>query len=176
MAAFPTCRLLLDHWYIIGPFAGNKDRNFANNPVYPPERAVLLDAVYPGKNGQLLSWQYTGGARYPVAPQRLSEDAVYYAYTEVRLDAERDLRIWAGADDHLRLWVNDELAYGGDGSSKRWFFSSVHGPAQSRLIEDWNMNEATRVVRFHKGVNRILVKLSNGPAYVFFSVVLTPAR
>lgn len=167
-------RLLLDSWYIVGPFDGNRDRIYANNPVYPPEQAVLLDAAYQGKNNQLLRWQYKSGAHYPVTPPILSEDAVYYAYTEVRLEADRDLRVWLGADDHLRLWVNDELAYAGDSSSKMWFFRSVHGPAQTRLIGDWNVTEATRVVHFRKGVNRLLLKISNGPAHVFFSVVLTP--
>jgi len=167
-------RILLDSWHIIGPFAGNLARNYAANPVYPPERAVLLDAVYEGKGGRLLRWEPVKGARYPITPPILSEDAVYYAYTDVRMDTERDMWVWLGGDDHIRLWVNDELAYAGDPSDKLWFFHAAHGNDQQRLIKDWNLTETRRLVRFRKGVNRMLVKLSNGPKYVFFSVVLTP--
>lgn len=168
-------RLLLDGWQVIGPFAGRRDRNYAANPAYAPERAVLLDAVYEGKGGRLLGWAPLKGGAYPLVPPVPAEDAVYYAYTEVRLDRDRDLWLWLGADDHMRLWVNDELAYAGSTDSKLWFFAEAHGAGQDRLIQDWNLTEARRLVHFHKGVNRLLLKLSNGPRHVFFSVVLTPA-
>ena len=115
------------------------------------------------------------GGAYPLSPPVLAEDAVYYAYTEMRLDRDRDLWVWLGADDHARLWVNDELAYAGAPDDKQWFFAQAHGADQDRLTRDWNMTEARRLVHFHKGVNRLLLKLSNGPRHVFFSVVLTPA-
>lgn len=167
-------RLLLDDWQVIGPFAGRRDRNYGANPAYAPERAVLLDAVYEGKDGRLLAWTSVKGSAYPLSPPVLAEDAVYYAYTEVRLDRDRDLWVWLGADDHARLWVNDELAYAGAADNKLWFFAQVHGADQDRLIQDWNMTEARRPVHFRKGVNRLLLKLSNGPKHVFFSVLLTP--
>jgi len=168
-------RLLLDDWQVIGPFPGRRDRNYAANPAYAPERAVLLDAVYEGKGGRLLGWTSVKGGAYPLSPPVLAEDAVYYAYTEMRLDRDRDLWVWLGADDHARLWVNDELAYAGAPDDKQWFFAQAHGADQDRLTRDWNMTEARRLVHFHKGVNRLLLKLSNGPRHVFFSVVLTPA-
>ena len=152
-----TDRLLLDDWQVIGPFAGRRDRNYGANPAYALERAVLLDAVYEGKGGRLLGWTSVKGSAYPLSPPVLAEDAVYYAYAEVRLDQERDLWVWLGAAD-----------------SKLWFFAQVHGAGQERLIRDWNMTEARRLVHFRKGVNRLLLKLSNGPKHVFFSVVLTP--
>ena len=39
------------HWQVIGPFENIKRGGFAK--VFPPEKAVKLDATYKGKNGNV---------------------------------------------------------------------------------------------------------------------------
>ncbi len=168
-----TNRLAISNWYIIGPFAGVRNRSYAKNPKYPPEHAVVLDAVYQGKDNRLLAWEYTTAPRYPVLPRDLVEDGVYYGYTEIHMDEARDIAVSIGADDDVRLWVNDQLVYAGNSDDKMWFFDEVHA-RRSRLIADWNLTEARRRLHFKKGINKLLFKLSNGPEYGYFSLVMTP--
>jgi hypothetical protein len=77
--------------------------------VYTLERVVDLDAVYFGKNQELLKWSWQGDTNYPTVPASPAQNAVYYAYTEVDLDHEPDLCLWIGADDDSKLWLNDWL-------------------------------------------------------------------
>ncbi|MFP5391478.1 MAG: hypothetical protein ACLGI6_08030 [Gammaproteobacteria bacterium] len=167
-------RMLLTDWHMIGPFAGERRRRYHLAPVYPPERAVVLDAVYRGKGDRLVAWEPTDPNAYPIAPAVLEEDAVYYAYTEVVADRDQDVWALMGADDHIKVWLNDQLVYGGGSLDKNWWFGRVFSWEQSKLIAGWDLNETRQPLRLKKGVNTILVKLSNGPVHVFFSMMLTP--
>ena len=61
-------RLYITGWYIIGPFPGGNAAGLRDNPIYPPEKAVLLDAVYFGKDERLLKWRYVSSQSYPLVP------------------------------------------------------------------------------------------------------------
>jgi hypothetical protein len=165
-------RVWVNRWYLIGPFDGRHGEGLFANYRHPPEQGVVLDAAYRGKGGRLVTWDYVDMARYPLIPPVPAEDAVYYGYTELMLDAEQDLTIWVGADDDAQLWLNDRLVWKGGNVDKDSFFGQIYETRNS-YVRDYNLNEGRRVVHFRKGRNKLFFKLSNGPTRLFFSLVLT---
>jgi hypothetical protein len=165
-------RVWVNRWYLIGPFAGRHGAGLFANYRHPPEQGVVLDAAYQGKGGRLVKWEYVDMARYPLEPPVHAEDAVYYGYTELMLDAEQDLTIWVGADDDAQLWLNDRMVWRGGNVDKDSFFGQVY-ETRNTYVRDYNLNEGKRVVHFRKGRNKLFFKLSNGPTRIFFSLVLT---
>jgi hypothetical protein len=168
-------RIHLDSWYLIGPFPGRSDRGTAATPVFPPEQAVLLDAVYRGKDRRLLKWEYVSGMAYPLIPREPVEDAVYYGYTEVLMDRERDLMVWLGVDDDATVYLNDRIMWKSDDTNKGWFFTSVYRDRQG-YDRSFNRTERVMLVHFKKGRNKIFLKLWNDTNEMFFSMVLTLPR
>jgi hypothetical protein len=165
-------RVYVNRWYVIGPFDGRHGDGLFANYRHPPEQGVVLDAAYRGKGGRLVKWDYVDMARYPLIPPVPAEDAVYYGYTELMVDADQDLTIWVGADDDAQLWLNDRLVWEGGNVNKNWFFEQVYSTRNS-YVRDYNLSEGKRVVHFRKGRNKLFFKLSNGPTRIFFSLVLT---
>jgi hypothetical protein len=163
-------RIVLDTWYVIGPFTGHGRGSI--DEVHPPERGVDRDAVYFGKNDGPVRWTFQQDADYPSVPRPRAENAVYYAYTEVYAEEDVDLWMWIGADDDSKLWFNDRLVWiSGDGD-KPWYrqpFYSLDSELAAR-----NLTEGQRRLHFRKGRNTILLKLYNGMNLMFFSVVLSP--
>jgi hypothetical protein len=164
-------RIFLDTWYVIGPFLSRGHDSI--DYVYPPERGVVLDAVYNGKNDLPVRWTWQQEASYPFVPRPRAENAVYYAYTEVTVDEDVDMWMDIGADDDSKLWFNERLVWiSGDGD-KPWYrqaFDTLDTELKAR-----NLTEGQRKLRFHKGRNTVLLKLYNGANLMFFSVVLAPA-
>ena len=165
-------RVWVNRWYLIGPFDGRHGAGLFANDRHPPEQGVVLDAAYRGKGGRLVKWDYVDMAHYPLIPPVPAEDAVYYGYTELMVDADQDLAIWVGADDDAQLWLNDRLVWEGGNVDKASFFNQVYETRNS-YVRDYNLNEGKRVVHFRKGRNKLFFKLSNGPTRLFFSLVLT---
>ena len=165
-------RVYVNSWYIIGPFPGRNGAGLFDNPSYPPEKAVLLDAVYYGKDQRLLKWRYVTAQSYPLYPPDEVEDSVYYGYTEVFVDQACDLTAWIGSDDDVQVYVNDRLVWEGGNVGKRPYFDAIFNP-NSTFERDYNRTEGKRVVHFNKGRNKIFFKLSNGPNLGFVSLVLT---
>lgn len=165
-------RIYLNSWYLIGPFPGRRDQGTTETPVYPPEKAVLLDAVYRGKDQRLLRWEYMDNMAYPLIPREPVEDAVYYGYTQVWMDQERDLMVWIGVDDATTVYLNDKRMWQSDDTNKGWFFDSVYRNRQG-YDHDFKRTEHKMLVRFKKGRNKIFLKLWNDTNEMFFSMVLT---
>ena len=165
-------RVYVNSWYLLGPFEGKHGRGIFSNYQYPPEKNVLLDAVYFGKGGRLLKWQYIQAQDYPLVPPDATEDAVYYGYTELMLDQPQDLKMWVGADDDAQIWLNDKLVWAGGNVNKMRFFDEIY-LSKNSYIQDLNQTEGTPGVHFKQGRNKIFFKLSNGPTRVFLSIVLT---
>ena len=163
-------RIFLNRWHIIGPFPGRGAQE-SIDVVYPPEMVLDLDAQYKGAGGSTLRWEYLTNPDYPsVAPVR-AQDAIYYAYTEVAMDEERDLVLALGSDDDTKLWFNDRLVWVSGDGYKPWY-SSPGYVGLHKEMSDWNLTEGTRRVRFKKGRNSLLLKLYNGASLSFFSVVI----
>ncbi len=162
-------RVVLDTWYVIGPFEGHGGDS--QQAIYPPERGVDLDAVYYGKNDLPVRWTWQQDSAYPSIPHPRAENAVYYAYTEVTVDDDVDLWAWIGADDDSKMWFNDRLVWiSGDGD-KPWYRQPFY--RQRTAVATRNLSEGQRKLHFHKGRNTILFKLYNGVNLMFYSVVLS---
>ena len=168
-----TNRVYVNSWYLIGPFPGKHGRDMFATDSFPPERAVVLDAVYRGKDGRFLKWQYVEAPTYPLEPPDMAEDSVYYGYTELMMDTDRDLVMWIGADDDVQVWINDRLEWKGGNVNKLSFFQKVYDNWNGYAAA-YNFNEGKVTVHFHKGRNKLFFKLSNGPNKAFLSMVLTP--
>jgi len=134
---------------------------------------VVLDAAYRGKDGRVLTWRYLEAPTYPLQPPDMAEDSVYYGYTELMMDTDRDLAMWIGADDDVQVWINDGLAWKGGNVNKLSFFQKVYDNWNG-YAGAYNFNEGKVTVHFRKGRNKVFFKLSNGPNKAFFSMVLTP--
>ncbi|MBV8501768.1 MAG: cell envelope integrity protein TolA [Paucibacter sp.] len=163
-------RAFLDSWYLIGPFGGQGAAS--HDRVYPPELGVDLDAVYEGKNGTALEWHYLPGAAYPLVPPPRAENAVYYAYTEIRVDRDTNLWFNVGSDDDSKMWVNDDLVWSSNQGDKAWYRQPFY--RLRKEIAQYNLVEGRVRVHLHPGANRVLFKLYNGIDLMFFAVVLTP--
>jgi len=166
-------RVYVNNWYLIGPFPGKHGRDIFATDSFPPERAVVLDAAYRGKDGRVLTWHYMEAPTYPLQPPDMAEDSVYYGYTELMMDTDRDLAMWIGADDDVQVWINDGLAWKGGNVNKLSFFQKVYDNWNG-YAGAYNFNEGKVTVHFRKGRNKVFFKLSNGPNKAFFSMVLTP--
>jgi hypothetical protein len=165
-------RIVLDTWYVIGPFAAHGRGSI--DAVYPPERGLDLDAVYYGRNDEPVRWNWQQDAGYPFVPRPRAENAVYYAYTEVMVEQDTDMWMAIGADDDSKLWFNDRLVWiSSTGDDKPWYRTPFY--ALDTELATRNLTEGQRKLHFHKGRNTILLKLYNGMNLMFFSVVLSPA-
>jgi len=165
-------RIYVDTWYVLGPFEaqGTRPLDFP----YPPESAVDLDGTYAGKRGRILAWAYLQAGEYPTYLPDPAENAIYYGYTELMLDRDRQVWAWIGADDDSKVWVDDQLVWTGGAPMKPWFL--VDARSMTREIAEHNLTEGKVRLRLRRGRNRILFKLHNGVEVMFFSLVLTDAQ
>ena len=162
--------MYLDSWYVIGPFEGQGALSMER--VYPPEDGVDLEASYRGLDARLLGWRYASRGFYPFVPPDRAENAVYYAYTELRVAHEQTLWFSFASDDDLKVWLDGQLVWHSSPGIKAWHrtpFYFAHEQAASMA-----MAEGSRRVRLAPGVHRLLVKLYNDYNHTFFSIVLTP--
>ena len=162
-------RVYLDTWYVIGPFAGKGDESLQAG--YPPEDDVDLDAAYAGPEGRTLTWQFTSRGFYPFVPPDRRADSVYYAWTEIRVDEDRDVWLAIAADDDSMLWLDERLVWVSSPGDKPWY----HPPYYERdeLVGSLSLTEGQRRVHLAAGVHRLLLKLCNRDGRPFFSIVLS---
>ena len=162
-------RVYLDTWYVIGPFEGHGDESMQAG--YPPEDDVDLDAAYPGPEGRTLTWQFTSRGFYPFIPPDRRANAVYYAYTELRVDDDRDVWIAIAADDDSMMWIDERLVWISEPGDKPWYHPPYY--LRDELVGSLSLAEGQRRVHLTAGVHRLLFKLYNDSERTFFSVVLS---
>lgn len=155
--------LYLDTWYIIGPWENNGKLD--HREIFPPEMFIDFDATYDGKkqtsgpdkgNPMKLRWQFTQSGRIQVVPPNERSNAVYYAYTEVHFEEDTDMLLAVASDDSSKLWINDLVVW------------------DDKTHSDWRIGEGSRKVFFHKGYNRLLLRLENRGSETEFSVLICP--
>ena len=146
----------LDSWYVIGPFPNPGRQNV--DVSFPPESLIDLDAVHRGNGGRPIRWTFVQSAGEMVRPPEDPTYMIYYAYTEVFSDADRELWVAVGSDDNSRVWLNDQLIW-----------KSGYG------LKIWRRNEGFRRVLFRRGVNRILYRVENGHGASGFSFLIQTA-
>jgi hypothetical protein len=146
----------LDSWYVIGPFPNPARQNV--DVSFPPESLIDLDAIHIGDGGKPVRWTFVQSAGEMVKPPEDPPYVIYYAYTEVYSDADRELWVALGSDDNSRVWLNDQLIW-----------KSGYG------LKVWRRNEGFRRVLFRRGVNRILYRVENGHGASGFSFLIQTA-
>lgn len=143
----------VDTWYVIGPF-DSRDRR-AHGTSFPPEALIDLDAVYAGEGGRAVRWRRITAAHPAIVPEPDLPYAIYYAYTELRSDRDREIWLGVGADDSAKVWLNGALV----------FKSQVH-------LKPWVIAEGFVPSTLRAGYNTLLVRLENAPEGSAFSVLI----
>jgi hypothetical protein len=149
----------LTDWYVIGPFDGFGQKGF--HTTYPPEKAVDLAAVLDGKGGKV-RWKHLQVKEPPPnMPTRFvalvdlrskealgdADDAVAFAWTAIRVPAERAVEFRGAADDNFTVWVNGQRVFGFEEYRNGVRHDRHRFPAQLKA-----------------GVNTVLVKVCQTPA------------
>ena len=145
--------MFVDDWYVVGPFPNPARRNI--DTKFPPESVVDLDATYPGKDGRLLRWRFVQATQAAIHPPDEQPYAIYYAFTTLWFDEERDAWIAVGSDDFSKLWINGLPVW-----------------ASGLIQKTWKPNEGYRKVHFRRGLNRLLYRVENGQAACMYSLML----
>ena len=140
-------------WRLLGPFEAPEYSGFAT--VFPPEEepTVNLRGEYAGKAGKTIRWRRFHTADPfgqlnlidAVAPVK---EVVAYAYSELTSPREMDAELRCGADDNCTVWLNGRRVFGRD----QW----LNGTRLDRFVTP---------VRLRAGVNRLLVKICQGPQH-----------
>ena len=92
-------------------------------------------------------------------PTDPTDYAIYYLYTEIRSDRDRDIWLVTGSDDKSKIWINDMLIW------------------ESRPeLKSWRIGEGFRKVHLRKGVNKILYRLENGWYAVAMSLLFSTGQ
>jgi hypothetical protein len=142
----------VDSWYVVGPFPNERRR--ALDTKFGPEAGVDLDASYVGKGGREVKWDYMRVFNLKVEPREVATYAIYYAYSEIYSDRERDVWMSTGTDDHGKLWVNDEHVW--------------TSPTQPKPFK---ADEHVQMVHLRKGFNQILLRCENAGGTMGFCLL-----
>lgn len=150
--------MFVDSWYLLGPFDNVGRVNLEKK--FPPETIVDRDAIYGGKSGSRVRWEFYQSAEAKIVPPFRNfkgglEYIIYYACTELRFDEDCDLWVAIGSDDFSKVWVNDQLIWSSGKQQKKW-----------------RVDEGFRKVHFQKGVNHVLYRVENGHGQTEFSLVI----
>jgi hypothetical protein len=154
----PTTWFFIDSWWVLGPF-DNSGRRLLN-ARFLPEATVDLDAVANGKrlkNGTVpqIRWEWTTSSTLKIQPRVTERYAIYYAWTEVWSDRDRDVWIATGSDDFGKLWINDELVW-----------------VSPETAKPFNAAENTQVVHLRQGHNKILFRCENAGGTMGWSLLM----
>ncbi len=152
--------IFIDTWYIIGPWELPRANSFDHH--FPPETLVDLGASYAGKihpwkkKPMQLRWHFVQSESLRINPPDELSGSVYYAYTEVFCESAMDVVVAVASDDRAKLWINDLVVFQDEG------------------LSGWRLDEGFRRILLKPGYNKLLVRLENGPAVTYFSVLMCP--
>lgn len=154
--------MFVDSWYILGPFDNPGRANIEKQ--FAPETIVDRSAIYDGKGGSQLRWEFHQAHEAKVVPpfrgynaagKRDLQYIIYYAATELFFEEACDLWVAIGSDDFSKVWINDQLIW-----------------ASGKKTKSWRVDEGMRKVHFEKGVNRVLYRVENAHGQTEFSFVV----
>lgn len=152
--------VFLDTWYVIGPWQRPAKDSYSQR--FPPETLVDLDATYAGKinrstrKAMELKWRFVQTENIRINPPDEISDAVYFAYTEIFSATALEVVVAVASDDMAKLWVNDLVVYEDTG------------------LSPWRVDEGFRRILLKPGYNTVLIRVENGPAVCYFSVLMCP--
>jgi len=150
----PAKWMYIDTWWTIGPFP-NPQRQ-AIDRKFPPDDTIDLDATYLGKGGRPIQWEFVQSDGPRVMPAHAEEYGVWYAYTELHVDAPTHALLAVGSDDRGILYLNGRPVW-----------------ISSKRLKGWDIDESWRKVPLRAGTNRLLFRLENGWLNMGFSVAIS---
>jgi hypothetical protein len=149
----PMQWMYIDTWYFIGPFPNPQRTNL--DKKFPPESVVDLDSIYVGKDDRQLKWRFRRYPSYCIVPFDVTNYAIWYGYTEVWSDEEKEYWFMFGSDDYGKSWVNGKLVW-------------ASGKTPHHYIPDRGFKK----VKLNKGPNRLMFKIENAGGTMGFSVIM----
>ena len=143
---FAEDKTLVKDWYFLGPF-DNSERDGLEKE-FPPEKSINLKETYIGKDRKKIRWfrpfNYDVSGYVDLNTLFKPNDyAVAYALTYVHSLRDRDVDFRIGAEDGIKIWVNDDNV--ADFQTTR---SSV---VDSDVVK----------VKLKRGWNKVLLKVSD---------------
>ncbi len=155
--SFGLNRFKQSPWKFLGPFDNQQGLGIAK--VYPPEIAVDLNAQYDGAFGKPIRWQdgsrFRDGERNDLLIFDVNDFTLCYFYRTIESDRDQDAVMSVGSDDCIAIWLNAV---------------KVHEYRGTRGVV---LDEDLVPVRLKKGVNRLLLKISNYASGYGFSYRLS---
>jgi hypothetical protein len=134
----------LTHWRIIGPFDNTNLAGF--DKPFPPEKELLFDAEYDGKNGKVRWTETATGQDYGKVdlnkPLGELKEVTGYATTVFNSPITGPAELRLGCKNGWKLWLNGKLLFSRD---------EYHRGAR---IDQYRMP-----VTLNKGPNTLLIKL-----------------
>lgn len=144
-------------WWLVGPFPGNDI-----DKVWSPEERVDLQAsvAHPYRRERWRPVHVTDPAGIVHLLERLepNHDVTCYLYAEITPETAGEVVLKIGSNDGTRVWINGQM---------------VHTFPGSRGLK---IDEDTARAKLDSGVNRILVKVTQGPGDWAFCLRLTDAQ
>jgi len=144
-------------WWLIGPFPSPEKSAYEN--VFFPEQTIDLEA---GGTlaGKTLRWKKVSVDRIPtvinlVGEFKASQNVAAYGYAEIDRKVAREVKIKAGSDDGIVIWLNGER---------------IHGNNASRGCQ---VDQDVVAAGLKKGKNTLLVKVLQGNGDWGFCVRIT---
>jgi hypothetical protein len=146
--------IYIDSWYAIGPFPNDGRSNLTT--AFEPETSPLdLDAVYIGRWSRPVKWRFFQSPEPRVDIPGHEPYEIYYLYSEIFSDQDRQVWLASGADDYAKIWLNGTLIW-----------------ESSRGHKSWIPDETLQKVELKKGTNPVLYRLENGQGPMYFSLWL----
>ncbi len=136
---------LIKDWYFIGPF-DNREADI--DAKFPPEEKIDILAGYASGNKESIKWfrpfDYNSFGYVDLNEIFTPNDFVTaYALTYAYSQADKNLEIRLGAEDSVKLWLNDEIVIT-DSETK-----------------DARLDDKVVTASFKKGWNKVFLKLSD---------------
>ncbi len=142
----------ITRWWLVGPFPAEQTSGF--RAEFPPEKQVDLSAQYETVEGRKLHWKLhetsnSLGEVNLVQAIGAESEAVGYAYVELDSPREQQAQLRCSADDNLSVWMNGRQIL----AREQW----LNGTRLDRFVTP---------IQLLKGLNRVLVKICQGPKHV----------
>lgn len=144
-------------WWVVGPFPAPGMSGFST--LYPPQiggEAFAFDRsrIYTLDDGTALRWKWSEstdrlGEMNLVQALGPVKESVGFAYSEIECAEACAARLACSADDNLSIWLNGESVL----AREQW----LNGTRLDRFVVP---------VKLQAGVNRIFVKICQGPQHV----------
>jgi len=142
---------LVTNWWIAGPFDAPEKSGFSL--TFPPETSLEPVAKFSGQKSKQFGWNRHDtvdplGQVNLVSVLGKTDEAVAYAWTEVKVGHRQDVELRCSADDCCLVWLNGEIV----SEHEQW----LNGTRFDRFVDE---------VSLRPGTNQILVKVCQGPQH-----------